>query len=399
VCLAGIDTLRVNVVGELHASRMELFDALQARAIVARNARTGRRDALTVVTPWRLAGEPLLMAPHGGGKGQWRWLLRCPSARFDVGVGHLNGIVCQVTLNAPFLWRVGARQAWAKVEHLLLRWCDQARTPARFQVSELHLCADVSGLAADALDPEQFVHRGRVARWVQEDADVLEVMAAAPPAHEATDRPQVEVVARYGERESLTFSRGAPHEAAIYNKPREIRYHSPDKLWFADLWRGNGWDGRAPMTRVEMRYGREVLRECGCDSVAETFEQEDALWAYSTREWLRHTTPNASERRRSLWPTSPWWQVVQTASFGKAEVAPAQRERVRTFQEDRILAALLGYVESWAAWRAGKQLPDDYSLYAAISDVLDRANGHYEHRGSDFLAQVRQKRHQLGFAK
>jgi hypothetical protein len=422
--LIGVDTLRVNAIGELAPSRTELFDALQARALAAREARSGRRDELTVVTPWRLAGQPLLMAPHGGGRGQWKWLMRCPAARFDLGHGHLGGIVCQVTLNAPFLWRFGYRQAWAKVATLVASWCASTSTPSRgpqlpgrtggersapdvtFQVSELHLCADIAGLLADELDPEHFMHRGRVARWVQEDADILDVLATAPTepleAIGSRIRPMVEVVSRYGERETLTFSRGAPHEAVIYNKPREIRYHSRDKLWFVDLWRRNGWDGIAPITRVEMRYGRAALHELGCEGVETTFERHDALWAYSTREWLRHTAPDPTEPRRSLWPVSPWWQAVQSAHFGTPQTAPSQRQRVHSFQEERILATILGYLESWTAWRAGEALPknpSDLTIYRAVSDLLDRSEGHYQHRHATFAGQVLKKRRLIGYAK
>src|SRR5262249_47751649 len=126
VVLAGVDTLRVNGLGALAPSRIELLDALQQRAIAERDAQKGRRDELVLATRWRLAGQPLLIAPHGGGKGQWCRLLSCPHARFGLGLGHLNGICCQVTLSSTFLWRFGFRQAWAKVERLLASWPDRA---------------------------------------------------------------------------------------------------------------------------------------------------------------------------------------------------------------------------------------------------------------------------------
>src|SRR5260221_3765349 len=73
VVLSGADTLRVNALAELETSRIELFEALQQRAIAERDACSSQRDRLSVVTPWNLGGQPLLMAPHGAGKGQWRW--------------------------------------------------------------------------------------------------------------------------------------------------------------------------------------------------------------------------------------------------------------------------------------------------------------------------------------
>src|SRR5262249_3806381 len=155
-------------------SRVELLDALQQRAIAERDGRKGRRDELMLATPWQLAGQPLLIAPHGGGKGQWRWLLRCPYARFDLGLGRLNGICCQVTLGSTFLWRCGYRQAWTKVERLLASWVDRAGVG--FQMSELHLCADAAGPHLHALRVAEFVHRGTIARWTQEDAELLEVV-------------------------------------------------------------------------------------------------------------------------------------------------------------------------------------------------------------------------------
>ena len=131
-----------------------------------------------------------------------------------------------------------------------------------------------------------------------------------------------------------TCSQTAPHSAMLYYKPREIRLKSGDKIWFAGIWRRNGWNDADPITCVEMLYEREVLHECGCETVEQTFDRLDALWGYSTRLWLRHTAPDPDDRNRSRWPTSAWWEVVQGACFGRPQTAPAQRQRAHAFHNE-----------------------------------------------------------------
>src|SRR5262249_34846783 len=92
VVAKGIDTLVVNARGKLFWEIRHQLDDLQAQALAERNTTRGRRRAQTLVeTPWRLAGQPLLIRPHGGGNAQWRWILTCPAATFEMGQGELNG--------------------------------------------------------------------------------------------------------------------------------------------------------------------------------------------------------------------------------------------------------------------------------------------------------------------
>ncbi len=301
VVASGVDKLIVNTLGELRSTVIERLELLQTEAITQRDAAHGSaRDKVMVDTGWRIAGQPLLILPHGGGKGQWVWLLRCPAVTLELGNSTLNEIACRATLSAPFLWQFGYRRAWALVERVVAAWVvsrevpdqtpkvkrlmrdlrrkyhdDSGLLPPRFQVSELHLCADVAGMNVADLDVSEFVHRGTVARWYLDDAEVLEAVTLPPSS--PGDKPQIGLHTRYREMETLAFSLAAPHSATLYNKPREIRTKSPDKVWFADIWRRNGWNGIDPITRVEMRYERTALRELGCDTVAETFDRLDAL--------------------------------------------------------------------------------------------------------------------------
>lgn len=420
----GVDKLIVNVLGNLLSTIIDRLDLLQAQAIAARDAAHGHaRDKVVVDTGWRIAGQPLLILPHGGGKGQWAYVLRCPAVTLELGTSTLNEIACRATLSAPFLWQYGHKRAWAMVERVVApwvvrqefpdqtprvkRWMRDLRRqyhdgsgllPPRFQVSELHLCADVAGQNVADLNVSEFVHRGTVARWYLDDAEVFEAVTTPPMTPEG--KPQIGLYTRYRELETLAFSLSAPHSATLYNKPREIRTKSPDKVWFADIWRRNGWNGADPITRVEMRYERAVLRELGCDTVDETFDRFDALWGYSTQQWLRHTLPQSQQKDRSRWLTSVWWEVVQGASFGKPQTAPAQRQKAHAFHEDRILAAVFGYLESWTAYASGKQPIDPTLDFSTVAhELADKADDHYARKGSDFYSEVLKRRKRLGFVQ
>ena len=255
-----------------------------------------------------------------------------------------------------------------------------------------------------------FVRRGHVTRWHQEDVLLLDVVER--PKASGEGRTMLDVVQRYREQETLNFSLAAPHACVVYNKPREIRLKSRDKVWFADLWRRNGWNGSDPVARIENRYERDVLhtmvhaKGCtvlgcdelhGIDTMDDLFAHLDTMWRYSTRDWLRHTVPTKDLKHRERWPTSPWWQVVQSASFGNPDALPAQRERVQAFRELQMFGAVMGYLESWTAWRSGDQLDPTVDIWTALNDIGQRVDAYYEHKDTDFLSEVRRKRKKLGF--
>src|SRR5215469_11930601 len=118
----GIDTLKASAVGIFKPEVVTLFDALQQEAILQRDQRRHKGEVM-VDTHWSLDGQPLLMLPHGGGRGQWTHIMTCPAATFECGPGHLNGICCQVRLSSPFLWQHGYLSAWALVERFLAPLC------------------------------------------------------------------------------------------------------------------------------------------------------------------------------------------------------------------------------------------------------------------------------------
>jgi hypothetical protein len=98
--------------------------------------------------------------------------MKCPSATFELGPGHLNGISCQARLSSSFLWRHSYRKAWALVEAFLTPLFTKGTW---FQTSEMHLCADMAGLRVESLRDADFVTRSQVVRWHQDDALLLDL--------------------------------------------------------------------------------------------------------------------------------------------------------------------------------------------------------------------------------
>jgi hypothetical protein len=407
----GIDTLEVNAFGPLCTGAVEYLDGIQQQAIDQRDALTRRneRERVRGETVWEIDGQPLLLKTHGANGGMWRWLMECPAASLRVGLGQLNELTAQVRLNAAFLWEYGYRHAWELVKTTLDDLGD-----FRYQPSEVHLAADIAGKPLASLKESEYVRRGHVTRWHLEDAQILDI---APSAHYLDERTTNLVVVRYREPETFSFSQTAPHSAAVYNKPREIRTHSRDKLWFAEIWRAHGWDGKAPIVRVEMRYDRAVLHSfgdemrgdgddreegaalvMGIETLPVLFANLDRMWQYSTQKWLRHTVPNGC-KDRSKWPTSPWWRTVQSVTFEQAEAAPFVRNKQRAYHKDRIISTVLGYLESLTAWMtAAGELPQGATLEDALVQILDNAESHYLTRDSDFIEQVMAKLKKIGVA-
>lgn len=180
--------------------------------------------------------------------------------------------------------------------------------------------------------------------------------------HRSPDRPMVEAVVRCAQQETLSFSQGAPMSAALYDKPREI------------------------------------LHELGIETMEALFDQLSEIWAYVTQIWMRHTSPT-KDKHRERWPTSAWWQEVQSVNFGRDNAFPAMREKQRAFHEKRMFSTILGYVESYAAWKAGEMGSATASnLYGTLAQIVQRSQDHYDENGSNFTTQVKDKRKKIGFA-
>jgi hypothetical protein len=239
-------------------------------------------------TPWQFAGEVLFIKPHGAGR-QWRWILHSPSIHVDVGLGKLTHIVAKARLSSAFLWEHEIGVALTLLYGFL---ADFLQVSFTLQVSEVHLCIDLAGWELAVGDVGAFITRSRSKglRLGSDAADEeLDSSLEATGPFIAPSDMRLQFAGR--RLATLDFSKGAPHACCLYDKTAEIAVSRKD--WMHEVWQSNGWDGESRVTRVEFRYKRECLREMSVEEAYAFLDQLPALWAYSTKLWLRHTMPTA----------------------------------------------------------------------------------------------------------
>jgi len=332
-----VDTWILNVRGELAeelAARLDLMK-LEAQAL---------ED--DVPTPWRFAGETLFIRSHGAGR-QWRWILHCPSLHLEVGPGKRTGRIGKARLSAAFLWEHGPIEALPLLYNFLAGLFGEKFA---LQVSEVHLCADVAGWEPSLEDARAFITRGHRRRMRQEgtgDGD-------DEGTPDEVETPRLEISLNGRRWGTFDFSRGAAHACCIYDKTAELSASRKD--WMHVVWAARGWDGASRVTRVEFRYKRECLKELGVEEPYAFLDQLPTLWAYSTKVWLRHTTPTA-DPNRGRWPTSPVWEAIQRAPFF-GDGAPGVRER-KTAGDVQLLCQMMAGCSSTTSALLAQRMPAD----------------------------------------
>jgi len=109
----------------------------------------------------------------------------------------------------------------------------------------------------------------------------------------------------------------------LYNKTLEMQ--SRPRPYLESIWQASGWDGQQAVWRLEFQFRRQALRDLGVVRYVEMREVLSGLWQYASQKWLRHTIPSASDSTQSRWPTSPFWQVLQQASWPDCSDRPLER--------------------------------------------------------------------------
>jgi hypothetical protein len=161
------------------------------------------------------------------------------------------------------------------------------------------------------------------------------------------------------------------------------------------VWISNGWDGESRVTRVEFRYKRECLREMEIEEAYEFLDQIPALWAYSTKKWLRHTLPS-TDRNKTRWVISPVWEVVQQASFF-CDGTPAVRER-RIHGDLILILQMMAGCSSTAGALLTNSLPKQDDGTHFLIWFFNWMEAYLQEKGVNYEQMTEAKRQRLGIS-
>jgi hypothetical protein len=435
-----------------------------------------------------------------GGGVSWSYILRNPSLTFLIRKTPLGGIVAQARLGSECLWRLTPLRALDELDALIQRlWRGSRRHPrkqhggdmARWQVSQAHLCHDVANAPICVEQLDRYVSRsrqqavyaaaqadlrklyavvdGRAAEgeddpfdpaidfsfdlagglsWVDpfalldEDVDLLTDNELAPQRLEVELEPVEERALQlhsWGERISgVSWSAGGDIAFVQYDKTLEARQRN--KCFMEPIWRANGWDGKAPVTRHEARWRRAALRSVAVpgeesvdlDNPWEFVRRLPGYWRYTVGSaplispaaqraaderlaqgvsvdaacaapasevdvaWIRRVTPADGDTNRSRWPTDPAWQVVQAASFTDADQSARRlmRREQRLCSVKHLDAGAYGYLVS----RTAHLHPDGgtWDVSWAARELVESLGKIAEAPEKDFGRLVRERRRQRG---
>jgi hypothetical protein len=389
---SGVDTLRLNIrytdsedrstKQELDACLLMQLDEYQAQA---------REAEEEVASPWSFHGARLFMAPHGAGKGQWRWLLTAEPITLCISRGRLNGIIAQVRFSSEYLWScTWLGEALIQAHAFLISMFGER---IHMQISELHLCADVTGWDVSCVgNEEHFVRRPSLS-------------VGSRPENEQVHETGVDFAMLRGRRlATLEFGlHSSPISCSIYNKTVEIRQKSR-KTWFYDLWKESGWDETSEVWRVEFRFRREFLHEMGIEEAHDMLTHMQELWAYATGSpdtadgWLRCVLPS-KDRNRSRWMLHEAWRAIQYAFIstdGDPRARLLVRQRRRDINIKRGLAVTMGYLSTLAAWLGGEYAKRETDMSVVLGWLYEAGNTYLEQKKCPFQEIVQRKRERYG---
>ncbi|SRR5579875_218134 len=323
---AGVDTLVLNIYptdseGEVVKRRVD--DGLQEELrLLKERAQEEEEDVVTHIV---FDGGNLFMRAKGS-EG-FNWILHNQNITLAVNRSSKMSLLGQVRLSSEYLWSVGNLDKAISDVHLFLMAL--FGDDIMLQPSSIDLAVDVVGLDVGSVQDvkEHFITRAQL-------DDQMPVDASDDGMIDGPDH----IKRRWRRITGLPFgARNGQVSALLYDKTHEIKYKSPKKVWFHDIWKAVKdeagmpvWDGEAAVWRIEMRFKRRALHEFqqegvfhGIENAYDLMERLPLLWSYAVGHvdggadglpdgWLRYVVPT-EDTNRSRWPVHPDWQVIQKA--------------------------------------------------------------------------------------
>lgn len=343
----GVDSLYLSFRGELH-------DEGRIRLEEARNSARSDSEQDRPLAQISLL-DHLFQAGVSGGK-LYRYLLQDHAYRIRLSGGRSKSVslaLCEI--RSRYLTATGVEAA---VDELRLILSAFATLEPGAGVSRLDLFVDFT--APYALDgwPDQ--------AWVTR-ADFQ-------------DRHRVR-----GKFTGWSIGRGAML-ARLYDKTEEIKVSRKDYL--RALWSAKGWDGVAPVLRLEFQYRADALRQFGAQRYPGVMESLAGLWRYASEDWLRLTVPNPDDATRSRWPLHPLWTGIAAVPWAGTRVLERVGVEIGRVPADRRL--MTAYVASLTSFMAARGITD---ATAAAVQLFEQSREFFEaesdRRGYGFDGYVR----------
>lgn len=281
--------------------------------------------------------------------------------------------------NVELVWYAETLAAWG-----LARVLEESKTLATSlgrvheeRLRRIDLCADVAGWEIRPDDVDRVVKRPRCGKSIASDGAEIDDLGrarsvrpgelAGPTTHEQGNPGKRRVC-------GISVGRGGALMMRIYDKVLELGYARESKREAEyDRWAAGGWDGIAPVTRVEFQLRGAVLPELGIRdprAVRETVVDGNgkatgqrvvmhegrpatlvdalpSLWA-TMLDWARIVVPGDGPTTRLK--DDPRWALLRDVDFGAPRALPVRRWRARSAASE---AQALGVALSQAG-RAGE---------------------------------------------
>jgi hypothetical protein len=387
VVLAGVDTLYVNAyyADPVVYTRMDraLDETLQeALTTMQQQAKNTRQN---LETEWNLDEEALHMLSHGSGK-MWHWIIKNDLINIQVGSGEFRGVLAHVRISSEFLWRVNALQHTIDLVRALTNKVFDHETI--LVPSAIDLCADVANWPMSSIDPLALVASARKRNPQFEEESVL------VPGKETWNGRKLGTL--------YIGIRTSPVHGKLYNKLKEIKDGGNKKSWFHDLYARNGWDGEAPVTRLEISFKREALHDLDIETIADLVTNLKGLWMYAVgsevvKPWLRYTIPTV-DSNQTRWPLHPLWTSIIQHAFDSLNDEPAReliRHKKQQVNIDAMTASLAGYLATRTMLQCEQDgMPvENMATKWALDDLYGAFQKRWEEKGITFQQMLQAKRH------